>query len=153
MQVLKWSFSLSLLFLFLSPLKAQEIPEGFVYVDEVIPDIVYEIRYAGAHNFVGKPITGYEKAQAILSIPAAKALANVQKELIQNDYMLKIFDAYRPQRAVNQFMEWARDKDDTLMKQEFYPEIAKKDLFQLGYIATKSNASPQCRGVILITNS
>jgi len=129
------------LVLFPASLKAQEMPDDFVYVNEVIPDIVYEIRYAGAHNFVGKPITGYENAQAILSKPAAKALANVQKDLIQKDFMLKIFDAYRPQRAVNQFMEWARDKDDTLMKQEFYPEIAKKNLFQLGYIATKSGHS------------
>jgi len=129
------------LVLFSASLKAQDMPDGFVYVDEVIPDIVYEIRYAGAHNFVGKPITGYENAQAILSKPAANALANVQKELIQKDFMLKIFDVYRPQRAVNQFMEWARDKDDTLMKQEFYPDIAKKNLFQLGYIATRSGHS------------
>ncbi|SDR98365.1 M15 family metallopeptidase [Gramella sp. MAR_2010_147] len=127
--------------LFSASLEAQEIPEGFVYIDEVIPDIVYDIRYAGAHNFVGKPINGYENAQAILSKPAANALAKVQKELIQKDFMLKVFDAYRPQRAVNHFMEWARDSDDTIMKQEFYPEIAKKDLFQLGYIATKSGHS------------
>jgi len=87
--------------------KAQGLPEGFVYLDEVIPDILYDIRYAGNHNFIGKPITGYEEAQAILSKPAAEALAKVQQELIQKDFMLKIFDAYRPQRAVNHFMEWA----------------------------------------------
>ncbi len=120
---------------------AQELPEGFVYIDEVIPDIVYEIRYAGDHNFVGKPIDGYEKEQAILSAPAAKALAEVQRELIQNDFMLKIYDAYRPQRAVNHFMEWARNSEDTLMKQEFYPDVEKKDLFELGYIATRSGHS------------
>ena len=122
-------------------LKAQEIPEGFVHIDEVIPDIVYEIRYAGQHNFVGKPIRGYEKPQAILSKPAANALAKVQQELIQKDFMLKVFDAYRPQRAVNHFIEWAREEGDTLMKQEFYPEVAKSDLFQLGYIASKSGHS------------
>jgi len=121
--------------------KAQGLPEGFVYLDEVIPDILYDIRYAGNHNFIGKPITGYEEAQAILSKPAAEALAKVQQELIQKDFMLKIFDAYRPQRAVNHFMEWAKDGEDTLMKSQFYPEIAKKDLFQLGYIATKSGHS------------
>lgn len=121
--------------------KAQELPEGFVFIDEVIPDVIYEIRYAGDHNFVGKPINGYENAQAILSRPATEALAKVQKELIQKDFMLKIFDAYRPQRAVNHFMEWAKDENDTLMKQEFYPEVAKKDLFQRGYIATKSGHS------------
>lgn len=119
----------------------QEIPAGFTYIDEVIPDIIYEIRYAGHNNFVGKSISGYQNPQAILSKPAAKALAKVQEELIQKDYMLKVFDAYRPQRAVNHFMEWARDSDDTLMKKEFYPAVAKKDLFQLGYIATKSGHS------------
>jgi len=121
--------------------KAQGLPEGFVYLDEVIPDILYDIRYAGNHNFIGKPITGYEEAQAILSKPAAEALSKVQQELIQKDFMLKIFDAYRPQQAVNHFMEWAKDGEDTLMKSQFYPEIAKKDLFQLGYIATKSGHS------------
>ncbi|MCB7479661.1 M15 family metallopeptidase [Christiangramia sediminis] len=133
---------LSLLsFMIFSTAKAQEIPEGFVYIDEVIPDVVCEIRYAGENNFVGKPITGYENPRAILSKPAAKALAKVQNELIQKDYMLKIFDAYRPQRAVNHLMEWARDEGDTLKKAEFYPEVAKKDLFQLGYIATRSGHS------------
>jgi len=131
-----------LLYILLSgSVNAQELQEGFVYVDEVIPDVIYEIRYAGEHNFVGKPVKGYENAQAILSKPAAVALAKVQKELIQKNCMLKIYDAYRPQRAVNHFMEWARDQSDTLAKKEFYPEVAKKDLFQLGYIATKSGHS------------
>ncbi|MDR5589774.1 M15 family metallopeptidase [Christiangramia sp. SM2212] len=124
-----------------SSVNAQDMPDGFVYLDELISDIVYEIRYSGEHNFVGKPINGYKRAQAILSEPAAKALAKVQKELIQKDFMLKVYDAYRPQRAVNHFMEWARKEDDTLMKQEFYPNAAKGDLFQLGYIATRSGHS------------
>ena len=133
---------LSFLFLLLGQgLNAQQIPDGFVHLDEVIPGIVYEIRYAGDHNFVGEPITGYEKEQAILSKPAAYALAKVQQELIQKDYMLKVFDAYRPQRAVNHFVEWARDKSDTIMKSEFYPEVPKRNLFELGYIASKSGHS------------
>ena len=69
------------------------------------------------------------------------ALAEVQEELIQKDYMLKVFDAYRPQRAVNHFMDWARDESDTLMKSEFYPDVEKRNLFELGYIATKSGHS------------
>ena len=134
--------NLLLAFVFFTTLaKAQEIPDDFVYIDEVIPDVIYEIRYAADDNFIGKPVAGYEIARAVLSKPAAKALAKVQKELIQNDYMLKVFDAYRPQRAVNHFMEWARDEGDTLKKQEFYPEVPKKDLFQLGYIATRSGHS------------
>lgn len=120
---------------------AQQLPEGFVYIDEVIPDIVYDIRYADDNNFLGRPIRGYNKARAILSKPAANALARVQKELIQKDFMLKIFDAYRPQRAVNNFVEWARKEEDTMMKQKFYPDVAKKNLFELGYIASKSGHS------------
>lgn len=130
-----------LIITFFGLLWTAELPEGFVYVDEVIPDIVYDIRYAGAHNFIGKPVKGYHVQRAILSEKAALALKKVQAELIQNDYMLKVYDAYRPQRAVNHFMEWARDENDTLMKSEFYPEVAKRNLFQLGYIATKSGHS------------
>jgi D-alanyl-D-alanine dipeptidase len=118
-----------------------QLPEGFVYVKELIPDIVLDIRYAGSHNFVGKPIRGYKQPKAILSKPAAEALQKVQQELKDVGYCLKIFDAYRPQRAVNHFMEWARNPGDTLMKREFYPELDKKDLFSLGYIATKSGHS------------
>ncbi|TBW26815.1 peptidase M15 [Gramella sp. KN1008] len=110
-------------------------------MDNEVPGVVYEIRYAGDNNFIGGPVWGYNSEQAILSEPAAKALAKVQKELILKDYMLKIFDAYRPQRAVNQFIEWARDRNDTLKKQEFYPDVAKKDLFELGYIASRSGHS------------
>jgi D-alanyl-D-alanine dipeptidase len=118
-----------------------QLPEGFVYVKELIPDIALEIRYAGTHNFVGKPIRGYKQSRAILSIPAAKALYKVQQDLENIGYCLKIFDAYRPQRAVNHFMEWAKIENDTLMKGEFYPDIDKKELFELGYIATKSGHS------------
>lgn len=135
------TFFICLVTFYTSTMNSQEIPEGFVYLDEAIPDIVYEIRYAGEHNFVGKPITGYNADQAILSKPAAIALAKVQKELIKKDFMLKIFDAYRPQRAVNHFMVWARRKEDTLMKSEFYPEVKKQNLFELGYIATRSGHS------------
>jgi len=120
---------------------AQDLPEGFVYVDEVIPGIVQDIRYAGKNNFIGKPITGYKTPRAILSVPAAEALLKVQRELIRKDYMLKVFDAYRPQRAVDHFVEWARDESDTLMKSEFYPDVPKSNLFERGYIASKSGHS------------
>ncbi len=132
---------LGLFFMCLQGVQAQQLPQGFVYLDKEIPDIVYEVRYAGENNFMGKPVRGYEKSRAILSAPAAAALAKVQKELISKDYMLKLFDAYRPQKAVNHFMEWARDKNDTLRKSDFYPDVAKKDLFELGYISTRSGHS------------
>lgn len=121
--------------------QADSLPEGFVYIDAEIPGVVYEIRYAGSNNFMGRPVKGYEREQAILSKPAAKALAKVQEALIKKDFMLKIFDAYRPQRAVNHFIEWARDPGDTLTKQQFYPDVSKRNLFELGYIASRSGHS------------
>ncbi len=120
---------------------SQDLPEGFVYVDEVIPGIVQDIRYAGENNFIGKPISGYQTPRAILSVPAAGALLKVQRELIRKDYMLKVFDAYRPQKAVDHFVEWARDASDTLMKSQFYPDVPKSNLFEKGYIASKSGHS------------
>ncbi|CAM4092536.1 M15 family metallopeptidase [Gillisia limnaea] len=130
------SFSLNLSFG-----QEKNLPSGFVYVKEMIPDIVLEMRYAGNHNFIGKPINGYQQPKAILTTAAAEALKKVQIELENQGYCLKIFDAYRPQRAVNHFIEWARNPKDAIMKATFYPGIDKKDLFSLGYISTRSGHS------------
>ncbi len=119
----------------------QKLPEGFVYIHKLIPNIQYDIRYAGNHNFTGKKINSYNKEVAILSKPAARALKNVQRELNRKGLGLKIFDAYRPQTAVDNFKEWALIIEDTLAKQEFYPDIDKRDLFKSGYIAEKSGHS------------
>lgn len=119
----------------------KELPPGFEYLKETIPDIVLEMRYAGSHNFIGKPINGYQEPKAILTTAAAEALKKVQIELENQGYCLKIFDAYRPQSAVNHFIDWARSPEDTLMKATFYPEIEKKNLFSLGYISTRSGHS------------
>ncbi|WP_051201389.1 M15 family metallopeptidase [Christiangramia portivictoriae] len=121
--------------------KAQSIPEDFVYLKNVLPFVIEEVRYAGNHNFTGRPVLGYESAQIVLTKKAAEALKNVQKELIQQDLMLKVFDGYRPQSAVNEFVVWARKPADTLAKREFYPNIDKSRLFELGYIASKSGHS------------
>ncbi len=125
------------------PVAAQEynLPPGFVYIDEAIPDIILDVRYAGENNFLGAPVTGYNREKVILSNPAAQALKKVQEELRTKGYCLKIFDGYRPQRAVNHFINWAKDSGDTLMKQQFYPDVDKKDLFNLGYISTRSGHS------------
>lgn len=113
-------------------------PEGFVYVHELIPKVEYDIRYAGKHNFIGKPIRGYHSPVALLTRPAAEALRKVQQSVMEAGYHLKVFDAYRPQHSVDHFIEWAGDSDDVLMKNEFYPEVDKDDLFDLGYIAARS---------------
>ena len=118
-----------------------QLPEGFVYVEDYIPSIKVELRYLGAHNFVGTPIDGYKKERAILSLPAAKALKKVQEELAKQQLSILIYDSYRPQRAVNHFIRWARDLNDTLRKQEFYPRVEKKNLFKEEYIASRSGHS------------
>ena len=132
-----------LILLSLNMVSAQDItlPTNFVYVEDLIPDIVLDMRYTGENNFLGVPVEGYKKPVAILSRPAALALAKVQIELKDSGYCLKIFDAYRPQRAVDHFISWARNPADTLKKAEFYPEVDKKDLFSLGYISTRSGHS------------
>ncbi len=118
-----------------------KLPENFVYLDQAIPDIVLDMRYAGSNNFIGKPIEGYLNPKAILTKPAAEALKKVQAELENQGYCLKVFDAYRPQRAVDHFKEWAKNQDDTLTKNRFYPEVKKKDLFNLGFLASRSGHS------------
>lgn len=117
---------------------AQQLPKGFVYLKSVIPTIELDIRYAGSNNFIGKPIDGYLQPVGIVSVKTAKALKKVQRELKKQQLGLKVFDAYRPQKAVNHFIQWAKILNDTLKKQEYYPTVKKKDLFKEGYIASRS---------------
>lgn len=114
---------------------------GFVMVSDVIPDAIFEIRYFTSYNFVGDPITGYEEPVALLTKEAAAALKEVSDELLLQGYRLKIFDTYRPQMAVEHFKNWARDVEDTRMKEYFYPELDKSVLFVSGYIASRSGHS------------
>ena len=113
-------------------------PKGFVYLAEAVPDAILEIRYYSTYNLVGDRIDGYERPTAMLTAEAAKALKAVSDDLKAQGYRLKIFDAYRPQRAVFHFMRWAKDTKDTRMKPYFYPDLDKSVLFKLGYIAEKS---------------
>ena len=107
----------------------------FVLLGEAVPDAIQEIRYYSTYNFVGDRIDGYEEPEAMLTKEAAKALREVSDELVAKGYRLKIYDAYRPQKAVTHFMNWALDPDDTRMKEYFYPELEKEVLFPQGYIA------------------
>lgn len=119
-------------------IKPTALPEGFVYVKEMIPNLRTDLRYYGTNNFIGEPIDGYIRPKCILTEEAAKAIKKVQEEFEKLGFGLLIFDAYRPQRAVDHFMRWSKDSTDTRMKEKFYPNIAKKDLFTEGYIAEKS---------------
>ena len=99
------------------------------------------MRYAGAHNFVGRPIDGYEAPRCLLTKPAATALAGVAKDVATYGLVVKVFDCYRPTRAVANFVRWARDLNDTAGKAEFYPDVDKRTLFRDGYIASRSGHS------------
>jgi D-alanyl-D-alanine dipeptidase/L,D-peptidoglycan transpeptidase YkuD (ErfK/YbiS/YcfS/YnhG family) len=116
-------------------------PKGFVFVQDVIPAVARDIRYFGMDNFMGARADGYEAAQAILSVEAAVALKAVSGDLRKKGVGLKIFDAYRPERAVRHFVRWAQDLNDVRMKTRFYPDVAKAMLFKEGYIAGRSGHS------------
>lgn len=141
----------TILFLFVANLLFAQLPEGFVYVKQQMPTIQIELRYFTNNNFVGKPIDGYNKYVCILSKEATNALKKVQKDLESFNLSLKIYDAYRPQRAVNHFMAWAKNVNDTLKKQEYYPNVDKRNLFKEQYIATHSrHSSGSTLDVILV---
>lgn len=110
----------------------------FVNITDVVPDAILEIRYHSTYNFVGTRVDGYLEPVALLTRQAADSLRAVSDDLKQQGYRLKIFDAYRPQCAVDHFMRWGADVSDTLMKSYFYPEVPRDSLFELGYIARRS---------------
>ncbi|MFI8423404.1 M15 family metallopeptidase [Streptomyces sp. NPDC085479] len=116
-------------------------PREFVALDSVDRTILQEMRYTTAHNFVGEPIDGYRQPLCLLTRPAAEALHRAQRRLLARGYTLKVYDCYRPQRAVDHFVRWAKDLADERMKAEFYPLVAKERLFADGYIAEKSGHS------------
>jgi D-alanyl-D-alanine dipeptidase len=121
--------------------RAGGLPPGFVYVDDVIPAIVLEIRYYSEDNFTGRRVRGYESPAGILSEQAASALQRVAAELKEFGLGLKIYDAYRPQRAVDDFVQWAKNPDEQSMKARYYPEVDKANLIRDGYIAERSGHS------------
>ena len=114
---------------------------GFVVLAEYIPQIVQEIRYYSSYDFIGDRIDGYEEPCALLTVEAARALQAVSNEMIVQGYRLKVFDAYRPARAVKHFVLWGIEDTDIRMKPYFYPDLEKQDLFEEGYIAKKSSHS------------
>lgn len=125
-------------YLTISHANSTNIPSNFVYLKDIDPTIIQDIRYATNHNFIGRPIQGYETSECILTKPAALALTQVQQELKQSHLSLKVYDCYRPQMAVDEFIAWSQQTDDQKMKAEFYPKVNKSDFFKLGYVAAKS---------------
>ncbi|WP_089154154.1 M15 family metallopeptidase [Micromonospora sp. NBS 11-29] len=109
-------------------------PADIVDLATVDPSVRTDIRYAGAHNFVGRPIDGYAEPLCLLTRRAAEALRRVQAAALTGGHSLKVYDCYRPQRAVNEFVAWAKRPDEQQMKGEFYPDVPKGRLFADGYI-------------------
>lgn len=120
---------------------SDSLPAGFVRLSELSPEIEHDIRYAGENNFIGRPVAGYLVPACILSMPAAQALAAAQEQAMQLGYALKVYDCYRPQTAVDDFVAWATDPDQLDMQRHYYPDVPKGELFSRGYIAERSGHS------------
>lgn len=118
--------------------KDVEFHNKFVILTDAVPDVILEIRYYGTYNFVGTRIDGYDQPVALLTKEAAAALKEVSDDVIAKGYRLKIYDAYRPQMAVDHFVRWAENVSDTMMKPYFYPDLDKSVLFEQEYIMAKS---------------
>ena len=134
--------ALALVLLAAQPVQAQApLPPGFVDAAAVVDGLIVDMRYFGADNFVGERIDGYERPRCLLSEPAANALAAVERDLSARGLGLKVFDCYRLQRAVAQFVRWAQRIDDVKRKRDFYPDVDKRELFKEGYISDRSGHS------------
>ncbi|MBP5196656.1 MAG: M15 family metallopeptidase [Bacteroidaceae bacterium] len=118
--------------------KESDDSSDFVTITDVVPDVILEIRYFSTYNFVGKRIDGYLQPTALLTKRAADSLKAVSDDLVRHGYRLKIYDAYRPQCAVDHFVRWSKDVNDTLMKKYFYPDLDKSVLFPQLYICERS---------------
>ena len=117
------------------------LDDGFVYLKDIDNSIIVDLKYFSSENFTGQYVHGYHSNTAILTKEAALALSNVQDDLKKLGYSLVLYDAYRPQSAVDFFVQWSTDLNDTIKKAIYYPDIKKSQLFELGYIAHKSGHS------------
>lgn len=133
--------AIGLVLVALAPVRAGEPPRGFVDAATVLPDLIVEMRYTTAQNFIGRPIPGYKAPRCLVTRAAAKGLQCAAADLRPRGYVLKVYDCYRPQRAVNAFAAWGRDLRDQKMKTQFYPDVDKRNLFSSNYIATRSGHS------------
>jgi len=117
---------------------ASDLPAPFVYLSEIDPRIQQDIRYASENNFLGRPVDGYAAPQCILTRETALSLKKVQDALLKKNYSLKVYDCYRPARGVRDFVRWSNKDGDEKMKQQYYPDYDKDELFNRGFIASHS---------------
>ncbi len=124
-----------------SPVLAQGLPGEFAFLRDIDPTIIQDIRYAGANNFMGRPIAGYGAAECVVRRDVGLRLKAVQQELARQKLSLKMFDCYRPARAVADMVAWSKNGRETTAERRYNPAFPKADLFRLGYIATHSGHS------------
>ena len=117
------------------------LEDGFVYLNDIDDSIIVDLKYYSSENFTGRFVDGYLANKAILTNEAGIALSNAQKDFNKLGYSLILYDAYRPQSAVDFFVRWSTNLNDTIFKNLYYPDIKKSNLFKLGYIAYKSGHS------------
>lgn len=115
--------------------------KGFVFLDEVLPKIRWDAKYATWENFTGLPVTGYEVNRIVGTIELALALKTAQEKAAELGYGLLLWDAYRPQRAVDRFIAWSKEPENGLTKTKHYPNISKYEIIPKGYVAEKSGHS------------
>ena len=116
-------------------------PDLIVDLLSIAPTIQLDLKYLTGDNFVGDRIEGYDAELCLISRPAASALQRVQQALAEFGLGLKVFDAYRPQRSVDHFLRWSEDHQDIRHKADYYPELAKPELFSKGYLVQHSSHS------------
>ena len=125
----------------IAPARAQTLPGGFVFLRDIDPSIIQDIRYAGSNNFVGRPLAGYDAAECVVKRDVGLALKSIQQALVPQELSLKMLDCYRPARAVHDMVQWAQNGRETPAERRYNPAFSKKDLFRLGYIAEPSGHS------------
>lgn len=142
MRILKWLAPVLLTAMELvNSARAQTLPGGFAYLRDIDPTILQDVRYAGANNFIGRPLAGYGAAECMVKRDVGLALKRVQAELSFQRLSLKMLDCYRPARAVHDVVVWAESGQETPAERRYNPAFSKKDLFRLGYIAEHSGHS------------
>ena len=134
-------FALAIAGLVSQAASAQGLPGGFAYLHDIDPSIIQDIRYAGSNNFVGRPLAGYGAGECVVKREVGLALKTIQQELVRQRLSLKMFDCYRPVRAVADMVAWSRNGKETAAGRRYNPAFRKVDLFRLGYIATHSQHS------------
>ena len=125
-------------------IRKPDLPKGFLYVDDVIESCIVDAKYAGSDNFMGRPAAGYNAPLVVVTEAVAEGLKKVAPFFYERGYLMKFYDAYRPQRAVDDFVRWGEILEDNRRKPVHYPNVSKADMFNLGYIAKHSGHTRGC---------